>query len=176
MRISRTGEYILERSRRRAPAVEELRLRPWLEHFKQQFSEVPDTQRCDLRLSCDEDLLIAVVPNQLQQIRHNLCANGMRYAIQKAEQNQREPQLQLNAYRMGERLELDVIDNGGGVADEQRHLLFEPFYTTEHNGTGLGLYLCRELFETNHATIQYLPLADGSCFRLSLQATKPSYL
>jgi len=44
--------------------------------------------------------------------------------------------------------------------------LFEPFFTTESSGTGLGLYIARELAEANGARLDYQP--PGGCFRLSL--------
>ncbi|GGY46157.1 sensor protein PilS [Bacterioplanes sanyensis] len=176
MRINRTVEDILQLSRRRPPAIEELRLLPWLEHFKQQFCSAPEAEQCDLVIRCEQSLLIAFDPGHLQQILHNLCANGLRYASQRAAEGGDAPKLMLVARQVTEvHAELDVIDNGGGVAPEQRPHLFEPFYTTEHNGTGLGLYLCRELCEANHASIYYQPQPDGSCFRLSLQTRLTSF-
>ncbi|ASP38926.1 hypothetical protein CHH28_09630 [Bacterioplanes sanyensis] len=177
MRINRTVEDILQLSRRRSPAIEQLRLKPWLEHFQRHFLELPDAQHCELTLSCGHEILIAFDPDQLQQILHNLCGNGLRYAIQQAQAHDQIASLKLLATTGHDnKVHLDVIDNGGGVAEEQRKHLFEPFHTTEHNGTGLGLYLCRELCEANHASIQYHPIDGGSCFRLTLQTNKPSYL
>ncbi|HEY5647295.1 MAG TPA: ATP-binding protein, partial [Pseudomonadales bacterium] len=63
---------------------------------------------------------------------------------------------------------LNVIDRGNGVAEEQLPKLFEPFFTTAASGTGLGLYLSRELCEANQARLNYYREADGgSCFRIS---------
>jgi two-component system sensor histidine kinase PilS (NtrC family) len=62
---------------------------------------------------------------------------------------------------------LDVIDEGGGVDPELATRLFEPFFSTEQGGTGLGLYLSRELCEANQARLGNLPHAGGACFRIS---------
>jgi two-component system sensor histidine kinase PilS (NtrC family) len=63
---------------------------------------------------------------------------------------------------------LNVIDEGPGVSDEQMAHLFEPFFTTERTGTGLGLYITRELCEANQARVTYTPQpGGGSCFRIS---------
>ena len=64
---------------------------------------------------------------------------------------------------------LDIIDYGPGIAATEVDKLFEPFYTTSDQGTGLGLYLAREICEANGARLVYLPLpsGSGSCFRIN---------
>ena len=62
---------------------------------------------------------------------------------------------------------IEVHDFGPGVELEQQKNLFEPFYTTEKTGTGLGLYLSRELCEANQAHLDYLPQEHGACFRVT---------
>jgi two-component system sensor histidine kinase PilS (NtrC family) len=58
---------------------------------------------------------------------------------------------------------IDILDQGNGISDENSHHLFEPFFTTESQGTGLGLYLSRELCEANQAQLEYLdPKMDKS--------------
>jgi len=57
-----------------------------------------------------------------------------------------------------------VDDDGDGVAVDARGKLFEPFYTTAPGGTGLGLYLAREMCEANGATLEYMPLPRGARF------------
>ena len=65
---------------------------------------------------------------------------------------------------------IDVIDAGEGVPESSQARLFEPFFTTTPEGTGLGLYLCKELCESNGADIAYQRTHDGrSSFRLSLR-------
>ncbi|HJU49953.1 MAG TPA: sensor histidine kinase, partial [Pseudogulbenkiania sp.] len=59
---------------------------------------------------------------------------------------------------------IDVVDDGPGVSVEHQQHLFEPFYTTESSGTGLGLYIARELAEANDALLAYL--SPGGRFRL----------
>jgi len=64
---------------------------------------------------------------------------------------------------------IDVIDAGSGVPNGEIPKLFEPFYTTVEEGSGMGLYLCKELCEINNADISYRRTATGeSCFRLTL--------
>ena len=63
---------------------------------------------------------------------------------------------------------LEVTDRGPGIPAKQVAHIFEPFFTTSEMGTGLGLYIARQLCETNQATLDYYSLAGGgSCFRIS---------
>ena len=62
---------------------------------------------------------------------------------------------------------LEILDDGPGVAPEHQVHLFEPFFTTSTQGTGLGLYLSRELCESNQARLDFKPRQDGGCFRIT---------
>ena len=68
-------------------------------------------------------------------------------------------------------LTIEVIDDGAGVAEQERNKLFEPFYTTKTTGNGLGLYISRELAEANNARLYFQPLQHGSAFVLELKNT-----
>jgi two-component system sensor histidine kinase PilS (NtrC family) len=59
---------------------------------------------------------------------------------------------------------LDVVDDGPGVILEARAQLFEPFFTTSAGGTGLGLYIAREVCEANGATLDYVETPRGAQF------------
>jgi two-component system sensor histidine kinase PilS (NtrC family) len=65
-------------------------------------------------------------------------------------------------------LMLDICDDGPGVSREAQAHLFEPFFTTEAQGTGLGLYIARELCDGNSARIEYLE-GSGGHFRITLK-------
>ena len=56
---------------------------------------------------------------------------------------------------------------------EEAGSLFEPFFTTENKGTGLGLYISRELCESNRARLDYVPReGSGACFRITFAHPK----
>ena len=65
---------------------------------------------------------------------------------------------------------LDVVDDGAGVPPESRSKLFEPFFTTDPGGTGLGLHLAREICEANGAMLEYIEAAGGARFAVTCAA------
>jgi len=56
---------------------------------------------------------------------------------------------------------IDVIDQGKGLAEEQLDKIFEPFYTTSHQGSGLGLYIVSQLAELNNARVSAANQPEG---------------
>ncbi|MCY1179858.1 Globin-coupled histidine kinase [compost metagenome] len=104
-------------------------------------------------------------PNQLNQVLTNLVQNGLRYSAQKHGSGQ--VWMKLSRDSETDLPVLEILDDGPGIAAEQQGKLFEPFFTTETKGTGLGLYISRELCESNQARIDYKPRDEGgSCFRI----------
>ena len=96
----------------------------------------------------------------------NLCDNGLRHGADYAGL----PKIELRGgiTRESGGPFLDVIDHGPGIPPDIAQNIFEPFFTTEPTGTGLGLYIARELCEINRARLNYLPIpTGGSCFRLN---------
>ena len=69
-------------------------------------------------------------------------------------------------FRSADQVELNVIDNGPGVPRANQSQLFEPFFTTDSKGTGLGLYLARELCAANRAALEYVDDLRGAHFRV----------
>ncbi len=98
----------------------------------------------------------------LDQVLWNLCQNALRYSQNKA------GSVQLRVIRSdNDRVVLEVADDGPGVEAEVAQKLFEPFFTTDAGGTGLGLYIARELCEANGAILAYRPEEKGgACFRI----------
>ena len=105
-------------------------------------------------------------PHQLTQVLTNLVQNGLRYSAQQHRLGQ--VWLQLFRDEKSDLPVLEVLDDGPGVSAEQEQHIFEPFFTTENKGTGLGLYISRELCQSNQARLDYKPReGGGSCFRIT---------
>lgn len=164
MRINRTIEDMLQLARRRPTEVGAVMLHDWLQRFENGFIAQHGTSALRFTRHCDPSLCIHFDPHQLQQVMDNVCSNGLRYA---SLAHPHEPRITVTARALSNRrVQIDVTDNGEGISKEQQAHLFEPFFTTEPTGTGLGLYLCRELCEANHANIHYHLSSQGSCFRI----------
>lgn len=176
-RMNAVVENVLTVSRRQPSAPQTLPLPEWLRHFCENY---PDTQAPDaeLELKLQGPLLnVRFDPEQLHQVVSNLVMNGLRYSRKRtghASLRMEAGHLALNGLPY-----LDIIDYGSGISQAQREHLFEPFYTTESTGTGLGLYLSREICEANQARLDYIPLENitridnhgvdtmGACFRIT---------
>ena len=164
-RVSRTIDSVLRLSRREQAHAEQLPLAGWGESFLEEFCETMQWPRARLRLTVPaEDLEIRFDPGQLRQIVWNLCENALKHAV--GEHPDRA--IELNCGRLGRsgRPYLDVADRGSGVPREHIERMFEPFFSAG-GGTGLGLFLARELAQANGATLLYEPRhGGGSIFRL----------
>nr|WP_276614333.1 ATP-binding protein [Pseudomonas sp. TMW22090] len=164
-RMNRVIENVLQLSRRQQTVPQRLDLKPWLEQFVAEAREaVTETRQLHLSIA-PGDFRTLMDPNQLTQILDNLLRNAWRHSAQINAQAQVWLELFLDPHSQLPTLE--VRDNGPGVPAPAQAHLFEPFFTTSPQGTGLGLYLSRELCESNQARLDFKPRQGGGCFRIT---------
>ena len=168
-RVNGIIENVLELSRRKAANAELVDNPVWLQEFRRDFLQTQDDQPSPVRIDLviDPDVPAARFDkSQIEQVLVNLCDNGLRYSQQQC--GEKHIKLSAGTTEDGERAYLDVRDYGPGISKEHRSSVFEPFFTTDKSGTGLGLYLARELCESNQA---HLSLVEddqpGCCFRIT---------
>ncbi len=167
-RVNGIIENVLDLSRRRAADTELVDVASWLEEFRQDFLQtLDDDTPVQIELFCDDAIPAARFDkSQVEQVLVNLCDNGLRYSKQHSGQNR--IQLAAGTSADGERAFVDVKDFGPGIAPEHRNSVFEPFFTTDKSGTGLGLYLARELCEANQAHLSLVEDGEPGCrFRIT---------
>ena len=92
----------------------------------------------------------------------NLCRNALCHCRRR----DASIRIAVSALSNGNIVKLDVVDDGPGVPPALRNQLFEPFFTTIGSGTGLGLYIAREVCEANDATIDYVETLAGAQFTI----------
>ena len=164
-RVSGIIDNVQRLSRREEARFERLPLAAWMGEFREEFCQTMQWPRSRLVVSgasCEVE--VRVDPDQLRQVVWNLCENALKHAIG----DNPDEIIDLRYGRMGggARPFLEVADRGGGVASENVERIFEPFFTSGR-GSGLGLFLARELAQANAATLLYEPRAGGgSVFRL----------
>jgi len=167
-RLNDIIENILQLSRRERSRPETLNLGDWAHDFVDEYKQGNDIGNDSLRVidNSAQPVIAVADPQQLHQVIWNLVQNALRYGRMPG-----EPARVLVVVRHGEHGVpiLEVIDRGPGIAPKVAAQIFEPFYTTHEYGTGLGLYLARQMAEANQAVLEYVRVAGGgSCFRLVL--------
>jgi two-component system sensor histidine kinase PilS (NtrC family) len=167
-RVSHIVESVLELSRRGTRRPQRLDLASWIDEFWAEFCATQQVGADAIRVAVSPDegtrLPISVDPTQLHQIMWNLCQNAITHG--------RPPGGEAVELRYGRipatgRPFVEVADRGPGIAPEDMERVFEPFFTRAARGTGLGLFLARELAQSNGATLLHEARAGGgSVFRL----------
>lgn len=168
-RVNGIVENVLSLSRRSPANADLVDLSGWLREYRADFLQTQEetTPPTEVALVIEPNLPDARFDkSQIEQVLVNLCDNGLRYSQQHL--GERRIQLRAGATADGERTYVDVRDYGPGITPEASHSVFEPFYTTDKGGTGLGLYLARELCEANQAHLSLIEDDQpGCCFRIT---------
>ncbi|QJR15944.1 Adaptive-response sensory-kinase SasA [Usitatibacter palustris] len=164
-RLDRMVQEVLYLNRRDRAQPESIDPRPWLTHFVKEFcaSEKVPAESIDLQVRTSQRLWFD--RQHLDQVMWNLTRNAWRHG-------QKKPgsvSIVVSTSVTSGLLEIAVQDDGPGVVPQARQHLFEPFFTTDAQGTGLGLYIARELCEGNGARIEYADNAPGGLFRVILK-------
>ena len=164
-RVSHIIDNVLQLSRRESSRPERFRLGPWLEDFAQEFSRTLGLQEGEFTIgSVPQDLEVRMDTSHLRQVLWNLCDNAVKYA---SETGGILVEVQADRIQGQGRPYVEVLDHGLGVDASTAEKMFEPFYTERSGGTGLGLYISRELCELNRATLLHLDRpGGGSIFRI----------
>lgn len=161
-RLNRIIQDVMQVNRRDRVQAETLYLAARLEELVENLCQVEQVPRSVFELRADPACKARFDRGHFEQVLWNLCRNALRYS-------QKQPgSVRLHAFVSAEgRTVLDVSDDGTGVPADAVQKLFEPFFTTDAGGTGLGLYIARELCEANGAMIDYRRGPDGgACFRI----------
>ncbi len=164
-RVSHIIENVLQLSRRESSRPEQFKLEPWLRDFAEEFSRTLELQEGQLSVvDVAENLEIRMDPSHLRQVMWNLCDNAVKYA---SETGGILVELRAGHSQRTGQPYLEVLDRGHGVDPLTADKIFEPFYTDRSGGTGLGLYISRELCELNRSTLVFQPReGGGSIFRI----------
>jgi two-component system sensor histidine kinase PilS (NtrC family) len=164
-RIDKIVRDVLDLTRRDSATRTTLNLKEWLVRTVGFYQEGYASAPRPIELAdVPANLSMRFDANQLQQVLFNLWDNCFDHGGR--------PPGEVIALMHAGRLDnggppyLDVADNGPGISRELLDKVFEPFFTTNAAGTGLGLYIARELCEYNQARLTYIAQPQGACFRI----------
>jgi len=165
-RIERMVREVLALGRRDEVLPDAIALRDFVVALVEECSLGREEERQIYRIEIDPALTFAADRAHLQQILANLVGNARRYC------SGSPGAIQLRAQAPApETVVLHVLDDGPGIAPEDRAKIFEPFFTSHPKGTGLGLYIARELAEANGAVLELAQSDTGAHFILVGRST-----
>jgi len=162
VRVSQIIENVLQLSRKDSTRQERIELPTWLDGFLNEFQQTLQFE--DGRIAVENlapGLEVHFDPSHLHQVLWNLCDNALKHAAAVP------VLLRSGRIASSDRPFLEVVDRGIGIDPANAERIFEPFFTNGAGGTGLGLFISRELCQTNGAVLAYEARpGGGSVFRI----------
>lgn len=161
-RLNRLVAEVLELGRRDRSEPESIRLAAYLDQFMDELAIQDPSVRERIEVRADPEAAICFDRAHLHRVMTNLVMNALRHA------GNRPGSVRIVVEQPSENsVELNIIDDGPGIEEELRSQVFEPFFTTHGAGTGLGLYIARELCEANQARLELMDNGPGAHFRIT---------
>ncbi|VAW55437.1 hypothetical protein MNBD_GAMMA05-2472 [hydrothermal vent metagenome] len=171
-RLNSIVENVLQLSRQQRGTPESINLQQWLVQFREEFIATNKLQAYQLQIQIKPTTIdILFDSSQLHQVMWNLCTNAINHTNMDS--------INMMIHIKGEidvesnRPYIDIIDNGPGIDEDTQLHIFDPFFTTSSEGTGLGLYITKEVIESNRAKIRHIsPPTGGTSFRIYFQQSQ----
>lgn len=165
-RVSSIIDNVLQLSRRDSTRQERIELNAWIGEFLTEFRE---TAQVDSRIvkftPAEADVEVRVDPSHLHQLLWNLCENALKYG--RSADGSADIEIRTGRIVTTDRPLLEVMDRGQGIPRAEAERIFEPFFTAGKGGTGLGLFIAKELAQCNRALLLYEQRSGGgSVFRV----------
>jgi len=164
-RLDKVIQNVLQLSKENKSSNETINLKDWLPSFCNEFKQNNDLTDNQLTLSqLNEDTMILFDSSHLNQVMNNLCSNSINH------NNHEHGDINISiSYGFDDQFGqpyIEVKDNGLGIPKEVIEQIFDPFFTTSNKGTGLGLYITKEMIESNRGRIRYISAETRSCFKI----------
>lgn len=159
-------ESVLGLARRERASPENIELNAFVRRFVEEYGNTMalEANTLDYLLSHPQVSALAD-PRHLHQVLSTLVHNALHHG-----RSGNEPaRVRLRVDMVQRHAIIDCLDRGPGLAPSTAEQLFRPFFTTSEHGTGLGLYIARELCRANQGQLDYVPVpGGGACFRITL--------
>jgi two-component system, NtrC family, sensor histidine kinase PilS len=164
-RIDRIVGEVLQLNRRDRQQPEVIAFSEFMRSLVDEIAQAENVPPGGVAMQVADDLMVIFDRGHLNQIVWNLVRNAWQHC-QKKEGSIR---IAARAGYMGDAVICELNDDGPGIPAELRGQIFEPFFTTRPGGTGLGLYIARELADANAAALELLPKGPGAHFRMTMK-------
>lgn len=165
-RLNGVVKNVLQLSRKQNSTTDIILLTSWLEEFKNEFCPTHGMSEHQIEIKIvPKNLTVTFDTEQLHQIFWNLCSNSINHSGINTQQLLIKIHGQIS--EANQQPIIDIMDNGQGIDEKIAAHIFEPFYTTSAEGTGLGLYITKEIIENNRAKIELInQQGQDSYFRI----------
>jgi two-component system sensor histidine kinase PilS (NtrC family) len=164
-RIDRIVGEVLQLNRRDRKQPEVIALGEFMHSLVEEIVQAESIAPGSVSIQAPPELGVIFDRGHLNQIVWNLVRN----AWQHCQKKDASIRVIVRPGYMGDAIICELSDDGPGIPAELRAQIFEPFFTTRPGGTGLGLYIARELADANGAALELLPKGPGANFRLTLK-------
>ncbi|MDN5062219.1 HAMP domain-containing sensor histidine kinase [Aliarcobacter butzleri] len=129
----------------------------------------PDLQKDNINLNLKfetfEDIKIFGVKNELSQVILSLVSNSI-----DALKNRHNPKISINVVSSSAEVIIEILDNAGGIKAKNLKKIFEPYFSTKEEGTGIGLYLSKIIIEESFGgKLQVQNIKDGAKFSIFIE-------
>jgi len=164
-RLDKVIQNVLQLSRQQNSSSEVIELNTWLKAFCEEFTRNNDLSDEQVRFSeLKDNIVVRFDSSHLNQVLCNLCTNAINH------NDHEKPDIRIEV-SCGyddhfDQPYIEVSDNGPGIPKETMEQIFDPFFTTSSKGTGLGLYITKEMVESNRGRIRYVNNETGGCFKI----------
>ena len=164
-RIDRIVGEILQLNRRDRQQPETVVLGEFVRSLVDEIVQAESIPPKSMVILIPDEIRVLFDRGHLNQIFWNLGRNAWQHC------QKRDGSIRIAARPgyMGDAVICELADDGPGIPADSRGQIFEPFFTTRPGGTGLGLYIARELCEANGAALELLPRGPGAHFRMTMK-------
>lgn len=124
-----------------------------------------------LHIDAEKNMTAYGYPNEFSQVIFNIVSNAKDIL---SERNVPSPKINIRLYQNDDMVCCEIGDNGGGIEARYMQKIFEPYFTTKGvNGTGIGLYISREIILKHmKGTIEVKNSSNGAVFIISIPRAK----
>lgn len=166
LRLNRLVTEVLELGRRDQTSRELIDWNNFIDRLMEEIILHNASAATRIKITAPSQVRVWFDPGHLHRVLWNLLTNALRYGSEK------KGAVQVSVKKMQSKfLQIDIADDGSGIDKALQAQIFEPFFTTHTAGTGLGLYIARELCEANRASLTLLPSDSGAHFSIMLEGS-----